>query len=216
MVRIELPYGKDGEMGINLAERNFAGTIRPTDVPIYDEMGEISRSLDNPVGGEDIESFLHGGRDVVFIVNDQTRPTPTAKVLETLAKRLDLSRYRFLVATGTHRGPDEEELRFIFGGQLENVRHNIHVHDCHKDRFVSLGRSKNGTEMEVNEMAYNADRLVMITSVEPHYFAGYTGGRKSFLPGVASFKCIEQNHRLAMRPEAKSLALGGNPVHEDM
>jgi len=58
--------------------------------------------------------------------------------------------------------------------------------------------------------------LVIITSVEPHYFAGYTGGRKSFLPGVAAFKTIEQNHRLAMTPEAQALRLDGNPVHEDM
>ena len=81
---------------------------------------------------------------------------------------------------------------------------------------IPLGVSKNGTEMEVNEMAVRADRLVIITSVEPHYFAGYTGGRKSFLPGVASYRSVEQNHRLAMRPEAKVLALKGNPVHEDM
>ena len=82
--------------------------------------------------------------------------------------------------------------------------------------MVLLGSSKNGTEMAVNEMAVNADRLVIITSVEPHYFAGYTGGRKSFLPGVASYKTIEQNHKLAMRPEAQAIALAGNPVHEDM
>jgi nickel-dependent lactate racemase len=70
--------------------------------------------------------------------------------------------------------------------------------------------------MEVNKIAVNADRLVIITSVEPHYFAGYTGGRKSFLPGVASYKTIEQNHKLAMNMEAQSLVLKNNPVHEDM
>ncbi|MCL1984094.1 MAG: nickel-dependent lactate racemase, partial [Methanomassiliicoccaceae archaeon] len=62
----------------------------------------------------------------------------------------------------------------------------------------------------------DADRLVIITSVEPHYFAGYTGGRKSFLPGVASYRTVEQNHKLAMKMEAQSLVLDGNPVHEDM
>ena len=82
--------------------------------------------------------------------------------------------------------------------------------------MVLLGSSKNGTEMAVNEIAVNADRLVIITSVEPHYFAGYTGGRKSFLPGVASYQTIEQNHKLAMRSEAQAIALDGNPVHEDM
>ena len=96
------------------------------------------------------------------------------------------------------------------------LKAQVHSHDSRKDRMVLLGSSKNGTEMDVNEMAVNADRLVIITSVEPHYFAGYTGGRKSFLPGVASFRTIEQNHRLAMRPDAQAIALDGNPVHEDM
>ena len=82
--------------------------------------------------------------------------------------------------------------------------------------MVLLGTTRNGTEMWLNELAVKADRLVIITSVEPHYFAGYTGGRKSFLPGVAAYKTIEQNHRLAMRPEAQALRLDGNPVHEDM
>ena len=152
----------------------------------------------------------------MFIVNDGTRPTPTCKVLDALAERMDLTKARYLIATGTHRAPTEEEHRFIFGGQYDKLRPLIHSHDSKKDKCVLLGRSKNGTEMEVNEMAVNADRLVIITSVEPHYFAGYTGGRKSFLPGVASYKTVEQNHLLAMRNEAQALVLDGNPVHEDM
>jgi nickel-dependent lactate racemase len=63
---------------------------------------------------------------------------------------------------------------------------------------------------------FKADKIIIISSVEPHYFAGYTGGRKSFLPGIAGYETIEQNHKLALVPEAKALALEGNPVHEDM
>ena len=96
------------------------------------------------------------------------------------------------------------------------MQDRIFSHDSKNDKCINLGESKNGTVMEVNEMAVNADRLVIITSVEPHYFAGYTGGRKSFLPGVASYRTIEQNHKLAMKREAQALVLDGNPVHEDM
>jgi nickel-dependent lactate racemase len=177
---------------------------------------EIRKALQNPVAGPALEKFLEGGKDIVFIVNDGTRPTPTCKVLDALADRMDLTKARYLVATGDHRAPTEEEYRFIFGKQYEKLKPNIHSHDSKKDNFVFLGTSKNGTEMHVNEMAVKADRLVIITSVEPHYFAGYTGGRKSFLPGVASRKTIEQNHKLAMRQEAQALVLDGNPVHEDM
>jgi len=70
--------------------------------------------------------------------------------------------------------------------------------------------------MWVNKLGVEAQKLVPISSVEPHYFAGYTGGRKSFLPGIASYKTIEQNHKHALKPEAKALVLEGNPVHEDM
>ena len=100
--------------------------------------------------------------------------------------------------------------------QYGNLKDRIIVHNAKESEVVNLGTSKNGTPMEVNKIAVNSDRMVIITSVEPHYFAGYTGGRKSFLPGVASFKTIETNHRLAMSMEAQSLALEGNPVHEDM
>jgi len=216
MVKVELPYGAKGHQDIELDRERFLGIIRPLEVEVHDEGHVIDASLDEPCGGKDITSFLKGGKDIVFIVNDGTRPTPTAKVLDALSARFDLTKARYLVATGTHRAPTEEELRFIFGGHLDELRDRIHAHDSKKDRCVPLGVSQNGTEMEVNEMAVRADRLVIITSVEPHYFAGYTGGRKSFLPGVASYRSVEQNHRLAMRPEAKVLALEGNPVHEDM
>jgi nickel-dependent lactate racemase len=82
--------------------------------------------------------------------------------------------------------------------------------------MVFLGASKNGTQMRVNRLGVEADRIVIISSVEPHYFAGYTGGRKSFLPGIAAHETIEQNHKLALKPEACALKLEGNPVHEDM
>jgi nickel-dependent lactate racemase len=79
-----------------------------------------------------------------------------------------------------------------------------------------IGISKNGTNLKLNKKVMDADRIIVISSVEPHYFAGYTGGRKSFLPGVAAYETIEQNHKLALRLEAQALKLKGNPVHEDM
>jgi len=151
-------------------------------------------------------------------VNDHTRPTPTARVLEALRPTLSAHPdVRFLVATGAHREPTEGEYRFIFGDLYDEFADRITAHDARRDEDMAhLGTSSNGTEMYINRMVTEADDILAISSVEPHYFAGYTGGRKSFLPGVASYRTIEMNHRLALSNRARALALDGNPVHEDM
>ncbi len=215
-MRVDIRYGRDGCESVHIPEERFIGTFQPNEVLSRPAEEEIGAALNSPFGGESIESFLEGGEDILFIVNDGTRPTPTAAVLKALSKRVDLGKARFLVATGTHREPTEEEYQMIFGDLLDELRGRIYSHDSVNDPMVDLGRSKNGTPMEVNKMAVDADRLIIITSVEPHYFAGYTGGRKSFMPGVASYRSIEINHKMAMRPEAQALVLEGNPVHEDM
>jgi len=213
---VNIKYGKDGVQKVDIPDKNYIGTFYPKDVECGNSTEVIESAIDNPIGYESLAKFLDGGKDIVFIVNDGTRPTPTAKVLGALSERMDLRKARFIVATGTHRDMTEEEYDFVFGPLYPVLKDRIVAHDANKSECTYLGESKNGTPMEVNKIAVDADRLVIITSVEPHYFAGYTGGRKSFLPGVASFKTIETNHKLAMSDKAQSLVLEGNPVHEDM
>ena len=212
----DIRYGRDGVQKVEIPDRNYIGTFSPNDVEIGAPDEIIGASIDSPIGSESLAKFLEGGKDIVFIVNDGTRPTPTAKVLDALSKRMDLRQARYLIATGTHRDMTEEEYHNVFGSHYQELKDRIIAHDAKKSECVYLGDAKSGTPMEVNKIAVDADRLVIITSVEPHYFAGYTGGRKSFLPGVASFRTIETNHKLAMNKEAQSLVLEGNPVHEDM
>ena len=212
----DIRYGRDGVQRVEIPDRNYIGTFSPNDVECGSPDEIIGASIDSPIGSESLAKFLEGGKDIVFIVNDGTRPTPTAKVLDALSKRMDLRQARYLIATGTHRDMTEEEYNNVFGSHYQELKDRIIAHDAKKSECVYLGDAKSGTPMEVNKIAVDADRLVIITSVEPHYFAGYTGGRKSFLPGVASFKTIETNHKLAMSKEAQSLVLEGNPVHEDM
>jgi nickel-dependent lactate racemase len=215
-VEIRVPWGK-GEQTVELDPDRLAGIVHPNEVDSGDEFETLGRALDNPIGTVPFGEFIGAGGDVLFIVNDGTRPTPTAKVLDIIEGDLTGVEPRFIVATGVHRGPTEEELRFIFGRHLERFRDRIHVHDSNAEaEMVHIGTSVSGTEMWINRLGVEADRLVIIGSVEPHYFGGYTGGRKSFLPGIASYKTIEQNHRYALLPEARALALDGNPVHEDM
>ena len=165
-----------------------------------------------------MEEFVEGARNVLIIVNDGTRATPTSEVLDSVIPFLDGGpEITFLVATGTHRGPTEDELRTIFGRHLERFRDRIEVHDARDDEcLVSLGTTSRGTPVMFNRLAVDAERIVTINSVEPHYFAGFSGGRKTFLPGVAGFKTIEANHSHAVTDGSKPAALVRNPVHEDM
>ena len=215
-MNVDIKYGKDGVQKVDIPDENLIGIFYPKDVECGAPDQVINASIDNPVGYDSLDQFLEGGEDIVFIVNDGTRPTPTAKVLDALSKRMDLRKARYLIATGNHRDMTPEEYDFVFGKHYAELKDRIICHNAKQSECVFLGTSKNGTPMEVNKIAVDADRLVIITSVEPHYFAGYTGGRKSFLPGVASFRTIESNHKLAMKQEAQALALEGNPVHEDM
>jgi len=214
-MNVMIPYGKDFvDVDVTVPHE----VLSPNEPEVGDESSIILEALSDPVGKEPFEEFANNADKILVIVNDATRPTPTARVLEevqdTLRSHPDV---KFIVATGAHRGPTEDEFRFIFGNLYDEFKDSIYVHDARKDEDMEyLGVSSNGTEMYLNKMVREAGNILVIGSVEPHYFAGYTGGRKAFLPGVAGFKTIEMNHKHALSNKAQSLALEGNPVAEDM
>ena len=216
-MQIDVPYGKEGSLSAIINDEIQVRFLEANDVEIKDEDQAIIEAIANPINARNFKDFLADAKQVLVIVNDATRPTPTQKVLDVIFDDLVNTQYNFIIATGAHRGPTEEEYYQIFGPYYERIKENIIVHDARKkEDQVFLGTSSNGTEMYVNKAAAEADKIIIISSVEPHYFAGYTGGRKSFLPGIAGFETIEQNHKLALVPEACALSLTGNPVHEDM
>jgi nickel-dependent lactate racemase len=216
-MKISVPYGKDGTLTAKLDDTVPVRFLEANDVTLPDQNQVIAQAIDHPINSPSLDSFLADAGKVLVIVNDATRPTPTPKVLDTIFDALSKTDYRFIIATGVHRGPTEEEFVQIFGKYYARIKDRIIVHDAKKDQdMVFLGDSSNGTPMYVNKAGVEADKIIIISSVEPHYFAGYTGGRKSFLPGIAGYKTVEKNHKLALVPEARALALSGNPVHEDM
>mgnify|MGYP006275940465 FL=1 len=216
-MKIDIPYDKNGKQTIELNDSAKVSFLEANDVEIGHEDVIIQNSIRNPLNSKSLDDFFKDARDVLIIVNDATRPTPTEKVIHAMWENLKEVNFRFIIATGVHRGPTEEELQQIFGGFLDRVRDRVLVHDARRSEdMVYLGDSSNGTPMYVNKEGANAHKIMIISSVEPHYFAGYTGGRKSFLPGIAGFETVERNHKLALDPAAKALALKGNPVHEDM
>lgn len=224
VVRIELPY-LDRLLSLEIADENLMAILEPNETgALMDSSAILRQALEEASGSQDanLAGFLAGARSVLVIVNDATRPTPTPAMLDVLVPAfagsgIGIEGITILVATGAHRGPTEQEYRQILGQHYDTLRSRCQAHDARNQAaLVDLGSTRNGTPLSLNRLLFQSDRIVATGSVEPHYFAGYTGGRKAFLPGVAGFNTIEANHKLALSPLARSLALEGNPVHEDM
>ena len=190
--------------------------IKPKEVAVFDQEKLICESLQNPIDSPDLQTFLQDKMNILIIVNDGSRNTPTQNVLSVIYDQIKNKNFKFIVALGTHRKPTKIELERIFGKYFHEFKNRIICHDSQNDEMTNLGITSYGTPVRINSEVTKADCVIIISSVEPHYFAGFTGGRKSFLPGVAAFESIEKNHSLALLDEAKILKLEGNPVHEDM
>ncbi len=219
---LKLPYRKETTELLIPAEVDLY-ICEPNDIEfVLDDKVIIDKALEMQSGSLSFLNFVRNKTDkdesILVIVNDQTRPTPTRVVLNSIAGSLtDRKNVTFIIATGAHRRPTKDELEDIFGDTYEFFSNNIIVHDAKRSELMAyIGTSASGTELYINKLALDADKIVVIGSVEPHYFAGYTGGRKGILPGIASYRTIEQNHKHALSINARSLILEGNPVHEDM
>jgi len=216
MMEVRIPYGQ-GWVRIDCPEENLAGICFPNEVPQRDEGEVLEQVLAHPIAAGTLGEFLADNGDCLFMVNDATRPTPTARILDHLAGVIEGRPPHFLVATGSHRAPTPAECAGIFGPWFERYQNNIFFHDARADtEMVPLGATARGTPLALNRRVVEAHKIVAISSVEPHYFAGYTGGRKSFFPGAAAYATMEHNHRLALGEGTAPLALEGNPVHEDL
>ncbi|MDR0586021.1 MAG: nickel-dependent lactate racemase [Treponema sp.] len=235
-MKISLPY-LDKTFSLEFPDENLLAVAEPNEYKTEGAAEElIAEALAKPYGpaaapaaggmsavpGTSLAEFLRGGRRILIIINDATRPTPTEAILAALLPvcgetGIGAENLSLLVATGAHRAPTEDEYRQILGRFFERLRPRCFYHDARKDDdMIDIGTTRNGTPMLLNRRLFEADRIIATGSVEPHYFAGFTGGRKAFLPGIAAYKTIEANHRQALSPKAHSLALEGNPVHEDM
>jgi nickel-dependent lactate racemase len=214
-MKVDIPYGKE-KIKVNISEPFII--LIPNKVEVGNQNKIIKDALEKPINCVSFEKFLSESKKLLVIVNDATRPTPTSKILDYIfpfiSSHSDVS---FIIATGTHRTPTDEERKLIFGKTYATFKKQIHVHDARKTEDMTyIGKTKSGTEIYINKLVLEYRNILVIGSIEPHYFAGYTGGRKSFLPGISSFKTVEMNHKFALNNKACSIALKGNPVHEDM
>jgi len=190
----------------------------PKKLKLKDEKEIIKCAFEKPLNAQSFEEFVNKSGRLLFIVNDGTRPTPTSKILDFLYPKISTHKdVNFIVAVGSHKASTEKELKKIFGKYYEIYKEKIFIHDSRAEKNLKyFGKTSRGTEVFFNKIINDINNVILINSVEPHYFAGYTGGRKSFLPGIAGFKTIEMNHKFALDKSSGTLCLKGNPVHEDM
>ena len=181
----------------------------------------VAEAMAKPCGPS-LRELAVGKENIVIIISDHTRPVPSRDILPGMLREIREgnpgARVTLLVATGVHRGTTVEELRAKLGDEIyEN--YPIVIHNARKEEEqVYLGVLPSGAELWIDRVAAEADLLVSEGFIEPHFFAGYSGGRKSVLPGVSAAVTVLGNHcsRFIASHRARTGILDQNPIHEDM
>jgi len=220
-MKIEFPYGKT-----HLCYDFEKVNVLTSSIEEYDPgMGEqalVDAAMAAPEGGVTLRELAKGKEKIVLIASDHTRPVPSRVIVPPMLRQIregnpnaDIT---ILISTGCHRETARAELISKFGEEIVN-NEKIVVHDCDDaENLVNIGTLPSGGECMINRLAVEADLLVAEGFIEPHFFAGFSGGRKSVLPGVAARKTVLANHcsEFIAHPKARTGILEGNPIHADM
>jgi len=220
---IDIPYHTEF-MPLNLDEDNLKAVITPLVMESSgtDERETVAEALRNPIGAPRLRNLAAGKKKILLITCDHTRAMPSKLTLPLILDEIRAgapdAQIDIIIATGTHRATTEEEQRVMFGdGVVDNE--SIYVHDCtREDDMVKICKLPSGATFNVNRMATECDLLIAEGFIEPHFFAGFSGGRKSVMPGIASLETVNVNHSyMALaNPYATTGVLDDNPVHVDM
>ena len=223
-MKIEFPYGKEF-LEYDFSGERLLGTLTSS-IHGYrakaDGLTLVREAMADPIGSKKLSELAKGKKNVVLIASDHTRPVPSKVIVPPMLAEIregnpdaDIT---ILVATGCHRYTTREELISKFGEDIvNNEKIVIHV-STDEDSLVTIGTLPSGGALRINKLAAEADLLVAEGFIEPHFFAGFSGGRKSVLPGVCSRETVMANHcsEFIASPYARTGVLSGNPIHADM
>ena len=218
-IEIDLPYGHD-VIKVRVPKENIAAILSPRHAKaLKDERSAIERSLKSSIACPPLASLVKGGDRVVVIVTDNTRACPDDRLLPPILAELEQKVQRenitIIVALGLHKPMSQAELVKKLG---EDILANYRVLNHDVNDTVNVGVTTRGTPVEINRRVVEADFRISTGFIEPHFFAGFSGGRKSIAPGVFSVRAAYKNHGYEMikHPYSRAGILKGNPVHEDM
>jgi len=197
-------------------------TVAPPSPPAVDLMAAATAALATPTGTPPLRELAAGRHDVVVVTSDATRAVPSRALLDALMPELVAAgvaddEVTVVIATGAHRAATDAEVEQMLGPRWAAALRVVN-HDAHAADLVGIGRTSRGTPVAICPEVAQADLRIALGVVEPHEFAGFSGGRKAILPGVAGYATILANHapdRLT-DPLTAAGSLTGNPVHEDM
>lgn len=223
-IAINIPY-YTSHMTMHIAKENLASvTYAATDKYIASQSEEalVRAAIEKPIGTPRLCDMVVGKNNIVIVVSDHTRAVPSKLTLPILLSEIRLgnpeAEITILIATGLHRPTTIEEQRRMFGDQIvDNEKIVVNV-ATKEDDFRKVCDLPSGAELYVNKLAVDCDFLITEGFIEPHFFAGFSGGRKSILPGICNETTIKENHSYQAIASDKASAgiLAGNPIHEDM
>ncbi len=224
MRTIPIPY-YTGTLDLHVAEENLKAVVTAKMHHYKAEKGEeelVREALANPIGSPRLSELAKGKKRVTLVTSDHTRAVPSKITLPILLEEIRAgspeAEITILIATGLHRATTPEEQRRMFGDAIVD-NEKIAVNDAFKpEDFVHICTLPSGADFEVNRLAVECDLLVTEGFIEPHFFAGFSGGRKSILPGICSEVTVNENHsyKAIASPYSAAGVLEKNPIHEDM
>jgi len=219
---MKLKYGKK-EVQLPIQDKNIIKILNSEKQEVLlNPENKLRGLLKNPIGCPSLREliFQKKASKILIIVNDITRPTPYEIILPPLLDELHQIGIKkeniiFIIATGIHRSNSQEEIKEMFGENIFSAYKFIN-HDCDNPRQKDLGKLRSGNKLWVDPIISDTDFIITTGVIVPHYFAGFSGGRKSILPGICGRKTIEANHARMVHHNARAGNLKGNPVHEEM
>lgn len=224
MSTFNLPYGR-GTIKADLPKHRICGILESRlhlVQPGKRQEDLIREALMHPVDSPRLSQLAKDKHKVVIIASDHTRPVPSKLIIPAMLAEIRQGNPRaditILIATGCHRGTSKKELVYKFGEDIVRDE-KILIHDCtRKEDMADLGVLPSGGRLLLNRIAVEADLLCAEGFIEPHFFAGFSGGRKSVLPGIAARETVLYNHCSAFidSPYSRTGIIENNPIHRDM
>ena len=218
---LHIPYGKtfiEYEEGDASVLTSSIGELKAEG----DGLSIVRAAMENPIDSPRLCELARGKRNCVIIISDHTRPVPSRDILPNMFAELRSGspdiKITLLVATGFHRPTTTAELEAKLGPEILRES-NIVIHDCRDAAAnVQVGVLPSGAPCIIDRVAAEADLLISEGFIEPHFFAGFSGGRKSVLPGISDQVTVLGNHcsRFIDSEFSRTGILDGNPMHQDM